>query len=359
MDARIRALPAADGGNPRNEWDIVRREDDYYIFPFSEDGDQNYHFHLTVRLENDSDETIPVKFVVDWGDEEYQSSRNYLLLCAGDHDWKYIKTEIKGAEIIGTGDVPPGTSYLTLHPRYAHERLIRLLNRLPDDIFTKTVLGQTRMRRDIPALCAGSGDKRTVAFYSRVHPYESISSFMMEGMLEWLSAKSGESKKVLSENRFVFIPMPNPDGVADGANKLTHGGLNFEVNFRQSAEPEAAAMKNFFFDIKPDVIFDIHGWCNPWDNMWTNNGPIGKGIHKILSDNEKLFFKPTEILYRKYPWGSPNHACSYFADLLGCCVLCSSWDHVGRTADDLYAMGAAILKATADVVSEVKEITPF
>ena len=347
MDARIRVVPAADGGNPRMEHDITRRENDFYIFPFSEDGDQNYHFHLMVQVENDADEILPVRFTVNWGDEEYQSDRDYFLLCTGDHSWTRIPARVEGPESAGTASVPPGVSHLTFHPRYALERFERLVERLPAGVFHVEKIGETRMRRDILALEAGNRSKKPIAFDSRVHPYESISSYMLEGMIEWLGGGGEEAGKLLAEHFVLFIPMPNPDGVADGMNKLTHGGLNFEGNFRQSLEPEALAMKKYLLERAPSVLYDIHGWCNPRDNIWTNDSRIGKEVYRAILADEELFCKPVEILYRTYPWGTANHSCAYFSEKLGCSFLCSSFDHRGRTSKEIYAMGVALLKATA------------
>ena len=350
MDNCIKVIPAVDGGNPRSEYDIIRRENDFYIFPFSEDGDQNYHFHMAVQLENESDKTIPVQFTVNWGDEEYQKDRDYFLVCTDDHNWSRFSAKLKGPESIGTADVPPGTSYLTFHPRYAFERFNRLVNRVPQDVFAIKIIGSTRMRRDILALEAGNNEaEKIILFMSRVHPYESISSYMLEGMIGWLSGGCEDAARLLKEFRILFIPMPNPDGVADGTNKLTHGGLNFEFNFRHSHEPEALALKNYIAKNIPTVLFDIHGWCNPRDNMWTNNGEMARKVYKTIIADEELFYKPVDLIHRTHAWGTPGHHCSYFADT-GLSFFCSSWDHRGRGSKEIYAMGVALLKATVAAV---------
>jgi hypothetical protein len=348
MNRQIKVIPAADGGNPRNAHDIIKREDDFYIFPFSEDGDANYKFHMNVQVQNDSNETIPVKFTVNWGDEKYQVDRKYLLLCTDDDNWQSFDTEIHGPLAVATVDVPPGISYLSLHPRYEHARLSRLAASLPRDIFHVEVIGTTRMRRDILGIEAGSANIPPVAFYARVHPYETIGSYFIEGMLKWLAGGSAEAKEFIANNHVVFVPMPNVDGVADGTNKLTHGGLNFSVNFRDSVEPEAIALKNYFSAKKPSVVFDLHSWNNPRDNMVTNDPVRGRVVYEAVQKAEKLFTIPVEILYRHYPDAGANHSCAYFTDIVGSTFINSSWPHVGRSSADLYAMGVLLLKAIAE-----------
>ena len=344
MDSYVKVTPVLDGGNPRNGYDIIRRADDFYIFPFSEDGDQNYHFHMNVQIDNASGETVPVRFTVNWGDEEYQKGREYLLICENDHRWNYIDVDINGTETTGIGDAPPGVSYLALHPRYAHERFIRLIGGLGGKYCVKTI-GTTRKRRDITALEIGNKHRRPVIFYGRVHPYETIASYMMEGMVKWLDEQNEEVDGILNDNYIIFVPMPNPDGVADGTNKLTHGGLDFSGNFAVSSEPEAEALKKYFTDIKPGIIFDVHGWNNTCDNIQSNDATLGRFVYKTILDEERLFFRPVEMNYRSALRGAPNHSCLYFAKTLGCSFFNSSWNHVGRTAGDMYEMGVALLKA--------------
>ena len=278
----VNVLPVVDGGNPRNAHDIIQRADDFYIFPFSEDGDPNYKFHMCVQLKNRTAKSVPTKFTVDWGDEVYQMDRTHLLICKDDDHWDYIDVKIEGTKVVGTGNVPPGTSYLSFHPRYAHERLIRLVNTLPKNIFTVETIGVTRLQRSILAIEVGNKSKKPIAFYARVHPYETIGSYFIEGMLKWLAGGSDEAKSFIAKHHVIFVPMPNIDGVADGTNKLTHGGLDFSTNFTPSIEPEALALKNYFSKKQPTTIFDLHGWNNRRDNLNTNDSIIGKQVIDVV-----------------------------------------------------------------------------
>lgn len=56
---------------------------------------------------------------------------------------------------------------------------------------------------------------------SRVHPGETPASFVLNGILNFLTNESNEQAKILMEN-FVFkvIPILNPDGVYRGYYRL-------------------------------------------------------------------------------------------------------------------------------------------
>ena len=353
MDHRIRAFPVEDGGNPRNASDIVRRENDFYIHPFIEDGEPNYMYHLNVQLENSSNEPLEACFDIEWGTPTHMDARYYLLICTGDDEWKYLEeVKTEGTRTIGKGMVPPGTSFLCYQPRYEYGRLLRVADQLPKDIFTIKSIGKTRRKRDILAIEAGNPEKKTVAFYARVHPYETIGNYMIEGMFRWLSDGSFDAKQLLANSHLVFVPMPNTDGVADGKNRVTHGGLNFSANFRHSVEPEAVALKTYFAQQKPEVIFDLHAWMNTWDNLTSNDGKIGRAVYKAILAEEKLFFRPVEIRYYDVAWFVVDHSVNYFASELGVSYFNSSWHHYGRTAADIYAMGVVLLKATAIAAQE-------
>lgn len=59
-------------------------------------------------------------------------------------------------------------------------------------------------------------DRQAVILTSRVHPGESNSSFIMEGLIDYLISEDAGALKL--RNKFVFkiVPMLNPDGVIIG-----------------------------------------------------------------------------------------------------------------------------------------------
>ncbi|KAK2948338.1 putative Cytosolic carboxypeptidase Nna1 [Blattamonas nauphoetae] len=108
--------------------------------------------------------------------------------------------------------------------------------------------------------------RKAIVFTSRVHPGETPASFIMKGILDFLTGSSLEAH-ILREN-FVFkvIPMLNPDGVILGNHRTNTAG--YDLN-RQWANPFRRTSPTIFVTkqmIKKlqeergvDLFVDIHG----------------------------------------------------------------------------------------------------
>lgn len=64
-----------------------------------------------------------------------------------------------------------------------------------------------------------SSTKRCVVISARVHPGEVPASWMMRGMLDFLTGETAEARLLRSLFVFKIVPMLNPDGVAFGNNR--------------------------------------------------------------------------------------------------------------------------------------------
>lgn len=64
---------------------------------------------------------------------------------------------------------------------------------------------------------SSSKPKKAVIISARVHPGETVGSWMMKGVIDFLTDPDNEEAQMLRDN-FVFkiIPMLNPDGVING-----------------------------------------------------------------------------------------------------------------------------------------------
>lgn len=69
-----------------------------------------------------------------------------------------------------------------------------------------------------------SNNKPTIIITARVHPGESCSSFVCEGILDFLL--SGEAKQLLYLFNFQVVPMLNPDGVINGNSRTSMAGCD-------------------------------------------------------------------------------------------------------------------------------------
>lgn len=123
---------------------------------------------------------------------------------------------------------------------YTYSEVLRYLDRITNysnrEILRRAPLCQSLAGNDIDMLIVTNftsrpeaiADRPAVILTGRVHPGESNSSFIMEGVIDYLL--SGEEGAKLLRNRYVFkiVPMLNPDGVVIGNYRcsLSGGDLN-------------------------------------------------------------------------------------------------------------------------------------
>lgn len=78
--------------------------------------------------------------------------------------------------------------------------------------------------------------KQGVIITARIHPGESISSWMMKGVIDFLI--SDDPKAVELRNKFIFkvIPMLNPDGVINGNYRCSLAGCDLNRRWKYPSE---------------------------------------------------------------------------------------------------------------------------
>jgi len=68
--------------------------------------------------------------------------------------------------------------------------------------------------------------KKLIILSARVHPGETPASWMMRGILEFLTGESNDAKILRSLFIFKIVPMLNPDGVIYGNNRCSLSGVD-------------------------------------------------------------------------------------------------------------------------------------
>ncbi len=342
--AQVQVLPVEDGGNPRDSEDIRAQEEGFLVVPFSEDGDGNYKFRLNVALVNDSSKVLPTRIVVEWDDPEYMSCRDYLLLTQGE-DWKRFPAEVRGTTASAVIPVPPGESQLGLHPPCSYGDFRSFVDALPERLLRIHQVGKSLHQRDILALEVGnSAESRPLVLIFRIHPYESEASYFADGMLRHLAEDAARADELLAGRRLVFIPVPNPDGVAEGTCKRTAGGDNLS----QAAEnqgPESVALKAFLTDLRPAAYFDLHSWMIDRDGFFTNDIARGEAFAGNLKAQPELFNKEVRMQVSAKPEGGQANLAAYLEEEFGTLRLVGSCILGNRGADHLRNMGVEMLKA--------------
>jgi hypothetical protein len=108
--------------------------------------------------------------------------------------------------------------------------------------------------------------KRGVVVTARVHPGETNSSWMMEGLILFLTSDSPQAHALRKSFVFKLVPMLNPDGVVVGNYRTSLAGVDLNRVFRT---PVTAAfptishtkkmMNSFQQEIEVCVYVDLHG----------------------------------------------------------------------------------------------------
>jgi len=109
-------------------------------------------------------------------------------------------------------------------------------------------------------------DKQTIFISSRVHCGETVASFFLQGMFDFLGGYGPQSRLLLQRFVFKFIPLLNPDGVDRGYWRNDTQGLNLN---RVYSEPDPvrhptiyatkAAIMHEFAKGKLHIYTDLHG----------------------------------------------------------------------------------------------------
>jgi len=139
---------------------------------------------------------------------------------------------------------------------------------------------------------------------ARVHPGESVASWMMKGVLEFLTSKSKEAKLLRERYVFKILPMLNPDGVYFGNYRCGVAGCDLNRNWKSPSKilhPTIYASKKlikaFCKERTVELICDFHGHskrknifmygCNIQENP-----EITRCIPYIISKSSSYFFYP-------------------------------------------------------------------
>jgi hypothetical protein len=163
-------------------------------------------------------------------------------------------------------------------------------------------------KRKIRSGCKNEyGHKKGVFLTSRVHPGESVSSFMMQGSLEFLLSSSRSAQLLRKHFVFKLIPMLNPDGVRYGRTRVSLIGADLN---RRWADPHPLlhpciyTVKKYlkvFTEMHECLLFcDLHGHsikknvffygCNekPLDLDQSKKNLMARVLPFLLSKKNKL-----------------------------------------------------------------------
>jgi len=137
--------------------------------------------------------------------------------------------------------------------------------------------------------------KKTCVYVSaRVHPGESNSSFVMRGLLDYLT--SAKAHQLLDHVMFRIVPMLNPDGVIVGNHRCNLAGVDLNRQWLECSDTDAPTISSFKELMKqvPPVLFvDIHGHS-------VNSGAFLYGCSKPKPSPNEFASEVSDALSKDY-----------------------------------------------------------
>jgi len=109
--------------------------------------------------------------------------------------------------------------------------------------------------------------RKAVVLTARVHPGETVGSWMMRGLLFFITDPNNEEAKKLREN-FIFkiVPMLNPDGVINGNYRCSLAGCDLNRRWKTPSKvihPTIYSVKMLVKNLHQErgvILFcDLHG----------------------------------------------------------------------------------------------------
>lgn len=147
----------------------------------------------------------------------------------------------------------------------------------------RETIGQTVERRDLELLTITNPGiveerKRKVWLMVRQHAWESGTSFVGEGVIEWLLSETPEAKDYRDRVAFRVFPMMDPDGCAAGGVRFNRNGYDLNRNWDvddPAKMPEIAAAKRVLKRAgKGDLFLTLH---NQERGEWMSGSSVNPG----------------------------------------------------------------------------------
>jgi len=180
--------------------------------------------------------------------------------------------------------------------RFRRRKLCDTLAGNPCDLITITSFGDSVALRE----------RRAVVITARVHPGESNASWVMKGILDFLTGTSVDAR-ILREN-FVFkiVPMLNPDGVIVGNSRCSLAGHDLNRQWDEPSRklhPTIFAAKRMMRQLKEDrevVLFiDVHGHSRKKNVFMYGNTGLREKIFPRLLSKTCGFFNFDDCCFKK------------------------------------------------------------
>lgn len=175
-------------------------------------------------------------------------------------------------------DYTDDTIYFAYCFPYTYSDLMQDLTILESNSFVATIMNRKTLCYSIGGnkcdlltiTAAGNPDeikkRKGVVLTARVHPGETVGSWMMKGAIDFLTGRSKEAEILRQAFVFKIIPMLNPDGVVYGNYRCGLAGVDLNRRWKnpnKNLHPTIFAskrlIKSFAKEREITMICDMHG----------------------------------------------------------------------------------------------------
>lgn len=180
------------------------------------------------------------------------------------------------------------TVYFAYSEPYLYTKLRQFLDRQrascsPGVVWEESVLCKSLGGLNVPLIkireAGRERAKRLITVTARVHPGESVGSFMCEGFLSFICSSKEEAVRLRRQFNIVVVPMLNPDGVVAGNSRTSLTGVDLNRKWKEPLAdlyPTIAAVKQICRE--SSAFIDLHGhskkdFCFMYGNHFPRRNP--------------------------------------------------------------------------------------
>ena len=167
--------------------------------------------------------------------------------------------------------------------------------------------------------------KKGVVVSARVHPGETVSSWMMKGLLEFLTGPEPEAQLLRDNYVFKVIPMLNPDGVIHGNYRCGLAGADLNRRWRAPSKTlhptiyhAKRMIKGFARERSLELLCDLHGHSRRKNVFMYGNpspDPSASRLFPYILSQISPFFSYQGCSFHLQPYKESTQRISMFREL--------------------------------------------
>lgn len=251
-----------------------------------------------------------------------QGWENYQAVASYDREnWFRVPTAYDG-QVLTVTHVPQRDSvYYAYFEPYSWERHLRLLGKVNSVPFAHVEnLGFSVDGRDLDLAVVGNPDAASkVWIIARQHPGETMSEWLVEGMLDALMDRANPmARKLLQQAVFYIVPNMNPDGSVRGNLRTNAAGANLNREWvapSMERSPEVFLVRNKIHEIGCDLFLDIHG-DESLPYVFVAGCEMLEGFSERQAAEQQVFIDSFKVATPDFQTEHGYEASKYRADML-------------------------------------------